>query len=66
MTSELCIHVLKNPLRRDHQADGRIRHWGKVMLPNDHKERILRVVTLDDGVTLHNAFIDRNYRENEK
>ena len=45
------------------QADGRIRHWGVVLLPNEAKPRILRVVTLEDGITLHNAFIDRNFRE---
>lgn len=62
---EMCLAVLANPLNSVHQTDGRIRHWGSVTLPNDEKKRILRVVTLADGVTLHNAFIDRNYRENE-
>ena len=38
-------------------------HWGRIILPNETETRILRVVTLDDGQTLHNAFIDRNYRE---
>src|SRR5271156_1498610 len=28
----------------------------------DGKSRILRVVTLDDGETIHNAFFDRNFR----
>ena len=35
----------------------------RIDLPGDPKTRILRVVTLDDRVTLHNAFIDRDYRE---
>jgi hypothetical protein len=65
LNSDLCRSVLADPLRRDVQADGRIRHWGRVVLQNEDKARILRVVTLDDGVTLHNAFIDRNYREIE-
>jgi hypothetical protein len=34
-------------------------------LPDEQKTRILRVVTLDDGVTLHNAFIDRDFREDQ-
>jgi hypothetical protein len=65
LTLEMCFAVLANPMRRNVQTDGRIRHWGRVVLQNEDKERILRVVTLDDGETLHNAFIDRNYRENE-
>jgi hypothetical protein len=38
-------------------------HWGRVLLPDESNERILRVVTLEDGKTLHNAFLDRSYRE---
>ena len=57
----LCQQVLAKPLRREVQADGRIRHWGAVRLPNREGERILRVVTLEDGVTLHNAFLDRGF-----
>jgi hypothetical protein len=63
LTVALCRAVLVNPLRRIVQEDGRIRHWGRIILPNEAETRILRVVTLDDGQTLHNAFIDRNYRE---
>jgi len=32
-------------------------------LPDDAKSRILRVVTLEDGETLHNAFVDRGFAE---
>jgi len=45
------------------QDDGRIRHWGRVTLPNESESRIRRVITLEDGETLHNAFLDRNFRE---
>jgi hypothetical protein len=31
--------------------------------PRDGQVRVLRVVTLDDGETIHNAFFDRGYRE---
>jgi hypothetical protein len=47
------------------QPDGRIRFWGAVLLPGETEKRILRIVTLDDGITLHNAFIDRNYRDGQ-
>jgi hypothetical protein len=30
----------------------------------DGKTRALRVVTLDDGEMIHNAFFDRDFREN--
>jgi hypothetical protein len=29
----------------------------------DGRIRALRVVTLDDGATIHNAFFDRDFRE---
>ena len=63
LTSVMCEGVVRSPLRTEVQPDGRIRHWGRVNLSGEEKGRILRVVTLDDGKTLHNAFIDRDYRE---
>lgn len=62
VTSAMCRAVIAAPLRRALQEDGRIRHWGLVHLPGEDEARILRVVTLTDGVTLHNAFIDRDFR----
>lgn len=45
------------------QSDGRVRYWGRVTDPRDGRERVLRVVTLEDGATILNAFFDRGYRE---
>jgi hypothetical protein len=59
----MCVAVVTNPLRKAAQDDGRIRHWGEVTLPNEAEPRILRVVTLEVGATIHNAFPDRNFRE---
>lgn len=56
-----CEAVIQAPLRREAQPDGRIRFWGAVVDPRDGKTRYLRVVTLNDGVTLHNAFFDRDF-----
>ena len=54
-----CAEALRNPVRREVQPeDGRIRHWIWV----DALGRYLRVVTLADGMTLHNAFPDRRFR----
>ena len=63
LTIEMCREIIAAPLRREVQDDGRIRHWGSVTLPNESDARILRVVTLENGETLHNAFLDRSYRE---
>jgi hypothetical protein len=63
---EWCRDVLAAPLRRELQADGRIRFWGKVAVAGESQPRFLRVVTLDDGETVHNAFFDRNFREDER
>jgi hypothetical protein len=49
--------VVSNPERRSVQEDGRIRFWGWV----PELGHWLRVVTLDDGETVHNAFPDRNF-----
>ncbi len=65
LTVAMCRTVLANPIRREVQPDNRIRHWGSITLPDHGETRILRVVTLDDGVTLHNAFLDRGFREND-
>ena len=63
LSATQCVMVLASPLRRDIQPDGRIRWWGQVSDMRDGTVRILRVVTLDDGETIHNAFFDRGYRE---
>lgn len=62
---EWCEQVLAEPLRRSVQPEGRIRFWGAVTDPRDGQRRILRVVTLDDGETVHNAFFDRGFREDQ-
>jgi hypothetical protein len=63
---EWCRGVLAAPIRRQVQTDGRIRFWGRIILPGEARPRFLRVVTLEDGETLHNAFFDRNFREEER
>jgi hypothetical protein len=55
---EWCDRIIAAPVRREVQPDGRIRYWGEVA---ELGGRYLRVVTLSDGVTIHNAFPDRNF-----
>jgi hypothetical protein len=59
VTLELCIYVIEHAARREVQADGRIRFWALIEALGG---RALRVVTLDDGTTIHNAFLDRGFR----
>lgn len=58
-----CEATIAAPIRSETQADGRIRFWAEVTLPGEDEPRVLRVVTLEDGETVHNAFIDRNFRK---
>jgi hypothetical protein len=60
---EWCASAIAEPIRRETQDDGRIRFWSEVTLAGETERRVLRVVTLEDGETVHNAFFDRNYRE---
>ena len=60
---EYCEKIVVRPLPREIQADGRIRFWGRGPELGD---RVLRVVTLEDGETLHNAFLDRGFRSAEE
>ncbi len=53
-----CARIVANPLKRQQQPDGRIRHWG--VIP-EFGGRVLRVITLEDGEPIHNAFPDRNF-----
>jgi hypothetical protein len=58
-----CEGVIAKPLRRIVQEDGRIRYRRRVVDNRDGKSRALRVVTLDHGETIHNAFFDRDFVE---
>lgn len=62
LRAEWIAAVLAAPLVRADQEDGRIRFWGEVET-EDSKRYMLRVVTLEDGETVHNAFFDRDFKE---
>jgi len=51
--------VIEQPLRQEIQEDGRIRRWGRVA---EAEDRVLRIVLLADGETVHNAFFDRRFK----
>jgi hypothetical protein len=60
LKKEWCIQVLKNPLRVERQDENRFRFWGRV---EELGGKVLRVVTLEDRITIHNAFPDRGFKE---
>jgi hypothetical protein len=57
----MCAAAIAAPLRSIVQPDGRVRYWAEVTDARDGEARILRVVTLEDGATVHNAFFDRDF-----
>ena len=57
---EWIEYVIKNPLREEIQGDRRIRRWARIA---EMENRALRVILLEDGETIHNAFFDRNFKE---
>jgi hypothetical protein len=59
LRKEWCQAVLQNPLRSAQQDNNRHSFWGQVP---ELKGRYLRVVTLEDKVTIHNAYPDRGFR----
>ncbi len=50
--------AIHEPIGESVQKDGRIRRWVEVP---EMEGRYLRVVLLEDGETVHNAFFDRRF-----
>ena len=51
--------VIEKPEKVETQSDGRIRKWAKISKAGKY----LRVILLEDGETVHNAFFDRSFKE---
>ena len=56
---EWIIYDMENPEKIEIQSDGRIRKWAKI----EETNKYLRVIILEDGETVHNAFFDRSFKE---
>jgi hypothetical protein len=57
---EWIEYVMNNPIKIEYQIeDNRIRIWGYI----EEINKYLRVITLEDGETIHNAFPDRDFVE---
>jgi hypothetical protein len=58
---EWIENTIKEPIQKEMQTDGRIRLWGYI----PELDKVLRVILLSDGETVHNAFFDRSYKKGE-
>jgi hypothetical protein len=56
---EWITHVIQFPEKTEVQSDGRIRKWAWIA----EASKFLRVILLEDGETVHNAFFDRSFKE---
>lgn len=56
---EWILKTINNPVKTEVQTDGRIKKWSFI----EETEKYLRVILLEDGETVHNAFFDRNFKE---
>jgi hypothetical protein len=59
---EWLEQALEAPEWMERQENDRVRYW--VYIPQ--MQRYLRVVTLADGETIHNAFPDRRFRRPDR
>jgi hypothetical protein len=57
---EWIQYVIDYPIREQIQPDGRVRRWAKIA---EADNRYLRVILLEDGQTVHNAFFARSFKE---
>jgi hypothetical protein len=60
LKKEWCIRVCDHPLKEEPQEHNRFRFWGEI---EELEGRVLRVITLADKKTIHNAFPDRRFKK---
>jgi hypothetical protein len=59
---EWILKAINTPVKTEVQSDGRIRKWAYI----EEVGKYLRVILLEDGETIHNAFFDRGFKEEIK
>lgn len=59
LKKDWCIYVLEYAVRSEPQEHNRFRYWAPIP---ELDGRFLRVITLEDRVTIHNAFPDRGFK----
>jgi hypothetical protein len=59
---EWIQRIIDSPQLTEIQSDGRTRLWGRIK----EVDKYLRVILLEDGETVHNAFFDRHFKGDDK
>lgn len=59
---EWILATINDPIKKEVQTDGRIRKWSYIK----EVDKYIRVILLEDGETVHNAFFDRGFKEEKK
>ena len=59
LKKEWCIYVVENAVHSELQEHNRFRFWAAIP---EIEGRYLRVITLEDKITIHNAFPDRGFK----
>ncbi len=62
ITVDVCEAIAADPYRSEVQEDGRFCYWGYVCGIGYY----VRVIVLEDGETLFNAFEDRNFTRRQR
>ena len=61
MKREWCLEAISSPDYKMLQSDGRIRYYKYIT----EVQKFVRVITLEDGETVHNIFFDRGFKPKE-
>jgi hypothetical protein len=54
------VRAIEDPDHEETQQDGRLRRWKRI---DELQGKAIRVILLADGMTVHNAFLDRDFME---
>lgn len=60
LKKEWCYNTIENPIKVEKQEGNRFRFWGEI---KEFDNKIIRVITLEDKMTIHNAFPDRGFKK---
>jgi len=58
LRKDWCIDTVENYEKMAQQEDNRYRFWKRIA---EFDYKYLRVITLEDKITIHNAFPDRRF-----
>ena len=59
LKKEWCVYIIENAIHSEPQEHNRYRFWAAIP---EFGDPYLRVITLEDKITIHNAFPGRGFR----